>query len=237
MSENSFPSGNPPRNIPGKVEAILKDPLAKFLIQQGLDLADRMMQANNKNNGNSPTAYTPGQQGYPLPFSRRDETGALRLPPLRRLIASYQAHMRRATRGASNNALRQQFKPLIKDTDQTVKRLQGIVAQIDRIERNEGYKNSWLIIEQASRTRRAPNLPPEHIESFYRLNWLLAKAYQTLQDSIAVMGSMVMDMEAANLTSMMQGETTQFTIARLQKSSAQLRTLAESLSELYENSK
>jgi hypothetical protein len=88
-------------------------------------------------------------------------------------------------------------------------------------------------MEKAHRTGNAPELPPEEVESFYRLNQMVVRAYKTLYEGVALMRSMTMDMESANLTSLVHGENTQSTLARLQSSSAQLRRMTETLSDFY----
>jgi hypothetical protein len=205
----------------------ITDPVTVYVAQQVRNLADWFLNRRELD----PLARE--SSPYPAPFSRKDETGALRLPKLQFYMTEQHAVMRRATRWATTKALKMQFKPLLKYTTDTVKRFKRIIKQIDRIERTESYKYVWLAIEKAHRTGKPPELPPEEVESFYRLNQMVVRAYKTLYEGVALMRSMTMDMESANLTSLVHGENTQLTLARLQTNSVQLRRMTETLSDFY----
>lgn len=207
-------------------DGAVKDPVAQYLLQQGKNLAQWFKSYRKDIIPNEPSPY-------PAPFGRKDETGALRLPKVGFHMTEQEKAMRRATRAATTKILKKQFKPILEDSVQSVKRLKRIMRQIDRIERTESYKYVWLALDKAHNTAKEPNLPPEEIESFYRLNQMLVRAYKTLYEGVALMRSMTMDMESANLTSLVQGENTQVTLTRLISSSVQLRHMTETLSELY----
>jgi hypothetical protein len=203
------------------------DPVTVYLAQQVKNLASWFLARRE-------TGIMPQEiSAYPAPFGRKDETGTPRLPKLQYYMSEQHGVMRRATRAATTKALKMQFKPLLGDTKESVKRFKRIAKQIDRIERTESYKYVWLAIEKAHRTGKPPALPQEEVDSFYRLNQMVVLAYKTLYEGVALMRSMSMDMESANLTSLVHGEGTQNTLARLQSSSTQLRRMTETLGDFY----